>query len=262
VRGWYLPEVAAGHAELDGFDVVQALQLDGGREFDVLTGISLHGGLGTAWPMAQVRARGIVERLIEHWRRFGLPSFAQFDNDRRFLGPAYFRPDIVSRVSRLCLSLDVGVVFAVPREHGPQSQVERFNGLWRAKVWERFHFRDLEHVAAQTGLFLDAHRRHNGRRIAEAPPRRPFPAQWRLDLQAQPRGRLVFLRRTDEHGSVRLQGRRFVVSPDSPYRMVRCDVLLDLELIRFFRLRRAAPTDQPLLVEIPYVLPKRAHFNE
>ncbi len=48
--GWYLPEVAAGRAELDSFDIVEGLALEGGLRVEVLNAVSLWGGLPGAWP--------------------------------------------------------------------------------------------------------------------------------------------------------------------------------------------------------------------
>ena len=56
-KGWYLPEVAAGRAELDSFDFIEDLKIADGPLVSVLTAMSLHGGLPDAWIMEQPRAR-------------------------------------------------------------------------------------------------------------------------------------------------------------------------------------------------------------
>lgn len=180
-RGWYLPDLAERRAEADSLDVVEDLKIQGGPLIDVLTCVSLHGGLPAAWPMESVPATAVVERLIEHWREVGLPDYAQFDNDRRFQGPARWA-DSVGRVSRLCLSLGVAVVFAPPREHGLQADIERFNLLWQQKAWRRFHHTDLADLVARSGRYIAALRARRAVRIEVAPARRPFPQGWRLDL--------------------------------------------------------------------------------
>ena len=78
-------------------------------------------------------AKIVVEPLIAPWRAFGLPDSAQFDNDTIFPGPPS-HPDVVGRVSRLCLSLGVTPVVVVPREFGSPSMIEDENGTWQAKV--------------------------------------------------------------------------------------------------------------------------------
>ena len=124
--GWHLPEVASKRQELDSFDVVEGLVIKGGPQVEVLNGISLHGGLAASWPVeASVTAKLVVASLIEHWRAFGLPGYAQFDNDTIFQG-THTHPDVIGRVSRLCLSLGVVPVFVVPHEFGFQSMIENW----------------------------------------------------------------------------------------------------------------------------------------
>ena len=52
--GWYLPEVAAGTAELDAFDVIEDLPLEGGPRLDVLTTRALWGSVCGAWISAAI----------------------------------------------------------------------------------------------------------------------------------------------------------------------------------------------------------------
>jgi hypothetical protein len=80
---------------------------------------------------------------------------------------------------------------------------------------------------------------------------------WRLDLQAHPRGRILFVRRTDSSGAVRLLERSYAVDPRWANRLVRAEFDLDAGRIRVYALRRKEPTVQPLLREIDHRLPKR-----
>jgi hypothetical protein len=259
-RGWYLPDVASGQAELDQFDVVEGLRIKEGPEVEVLTASALHSGLIEAWPGESVKAASVRTCLEAHWRAVGVPSYAQFDNDTRFQGP-HQHADVISSVMRLCLSLAVVPVFVPPRESGFQAAIENLNGRWQAKVWARFQHESLAALQAQSAKYVAASRARAAVRMESAPARRPFPADWALDLQAQPRGRIIFLRRTTEQGAVQLLGHTFVVDVLWPHRLVRCEVDLDAEVIRFYRLRRREPADQPLLGEVPYTLPQR-RFRE
>jgi transposase-like protein len=258
--GWYLPAVADGRAELDSIDGVEGLVIRGGIQVEVLTGISLHGGLVAAWPHTVITAAFVVEALVEHWRAFGLPGYAQFDNDPIFEGPQ-IHPDTIGRVARACLSLGVVPVFVPPRETGFQAAIEGFNGLWQAKVWARFQHPSLEGLQAQSARYVAAHRQRAAARIEAAPRRHPFPPRWHLDLQAHPKGRLVFLRRSNAQGEVQLLGRTFAVDPLWQHRLVRAEVDLKARRIRFYTLRRRAPDQQPLVNETAYGLPRRA-FSE
>jgi hypothetical protein len=259
-RGWHLPDVASRRTELDSFDIIEDLIIEGRQHVDVLTGLSLHGGLAAAWPMQRVPATVVVQKLEEHWRTAGLPGYAQFDNDRRFQGPGRWQ-DSIGRVTRMCLSLGICVVFAPPREHGFQNDVERFNLLWQQKVWRRFRHTDLADLCMRSQRYVEASRHRHADRIDAAPERRAFPIDWRLDLQRHPQGRLVFLRRTDEFGRVRFLAREFEVDARWVHRLVRCDFDIDASRIRFHGLRRADPVSQPVLRETRYELPHRLFWE-
>lgn len=258
-RGWYLPRVTGSLAELDSFDIVEGLIIQGGLEVEVLTGISLWGGLPAAWPGPPVTARWVVDCLTEHWRQFGLPTYAQFDNDTRFQG-AHQHRDSFSRVMRLCLSLGIVPIFTPVQEPSFQAALENFNGRWQSKVWHRFRHTSYTDLRARSDAYLHAHRYRAAARI-EATPRCAFPGQWHLDLQAPLHGTVIFLRRTSEHGATTLLGRRFDVDPAWPHRLVRCEVDLDAHCIRFYALRRRAPEQQPFLREIGYAPPSRRFID-
>lgn len=259
--GWYLADVADGRAALDSFDVVQGLKIKDGPLVEVFNGVSLHGGLVASWPVkASVTAKTVVAALTEHWQAWGLPDYAQFDNDTLFQGPHQHR-DVVGRVMRLCLSLGVVPVFAPVSEHGFQAAIEGYNGLWQAKVWSRFQHASLDGLAARSAAYVTAHRRRTAARRAAAPTRRLVPEGWELDLQRHPGdypgGRLVYLRRTDHEGRVCCLGRQFAVNEQWAHRLVRCEVLLDAGRLAIYRLRRSDPVAQPLLREHDYALPRR-----
>ncbi|MGI8657660.1 MAG: hypothetical protein ACR2K4_02670 [Candidatus Limnocylindria bacterium] len=255
-RGWYLPELRAGRVELDSFDVVEGLRLKGGRQVEVLTAISLHGGLPAAWPASDTRTRMILTALQQHWRRFGLPRYAQFDNDARFIGGHRY-PDSIGGVIRLCLALAVVPVFAPPRETGFQAAVEALNGRWQAKVWARRGWDgSLLGLQQRSAGYIAACHQRAAPRIEAAPPRAAFP-EHELDLRAAPSGRLIFLRRTSDAGTVSVLNRRYLVDDHWPHRLVRAELDLDARRLRFFALRRREPTDQPLLSELAYEPPPR-----
>lgn len=258
--GWYLPRLAGRQAELDSFDGVEGLVIEGGHRVEVLNGVSLYGGLVASWPRAKINAKTVVNALVGHWRRFGLPTYAQFDNDTVFQGP-HGRPDTLGRVIRLCVGLGVIPVFAPPRESGFQAAIENFNGRWQAKVWARFHHASRAALQAQSAKFITASRRRAADRIESAPKRRPFPQDWELDLQAPPRGEVILIRRTDDKGQVSVLGRTYRVSAHWLHRLVRAEVDFDHHCIRFYTLRRREPTDQPLVRKLPYVFPRRP-FHE
>jgi putative transposase len=260
-RGWYLPDLAKCRAELDSFDIIEGLVIQGGSSVEVLNGVSLHGGLPVSWPgIAPVTAKKTVTALLAHWQEVGLPQYAQFDNDMIFQGTHRY-PDALGRVIRVCLSLGVTPVFVPPREMGFQAAIESYNGWWQSRVWLRFHHASVAELWDRSQRHVTALRQHRLARIEAAPQRRAFPVGWKLDLQAQPRGRLIYLRRSDGHGGIEVLGQRWQVSENWPHRLVRVEVDLSKGRLRCYTLRRREPKSQPLILEVPYQLPRR-RFQE
>ena len=247
-RGWYLPPVAAGRAEVDSFDFIESLKIAGGPLVDVLTAVSLHGGLVNAWPAAGYTGPRVVEALLGHWTDVGLPHFAQFDNDARFHG-SHGHLDTPGPVVRTCLALGVVPVFVPVREHGFQAAIENFNGHWQARVWNRYRVSSLAELEERSRAYVAAHRRRTAPRIERAP-RRP-------ELPATPgptdQGTVIFLRRTSERGVISILGRPYLVDRRWVHRLVRTELDLTAGRIRFYALRRREPSDQPLLGELAYV---------
>ena len=220
----------------------------------MLTATSVHGVLADAWIMEQSGAKPTLEALLERWRREGLPTYAQFDNDTIFQGAHQF-VDTVGRISRLCLALEVIPVFVPPREPGFQNAIEGFNALWQSKVWQRHYCPDVESLEAVSQRYIAAYRAKTAPRRESAPRRRPFPRRFQLDLDAPLQGTLIFLRRSDDNGSVHLLGRTCRVGENWRHRLVRCEVSFTDRRMRFYALRRREPDCQPLLTELPYHRP-------
>jgi hypothetical protein len=255
--GWYLADVAAGLAEIDEFDFVEGLVIRGQGEVEVLNVVSLHGGLVESWPQSSWNAESALEAILEHWRRVGLPDYAQFDNDTRFTGP-HKGTDVIGRVIRACLSLGVVAVFAPVSEHGFQNGIESYNGKWQEKVWARTEHTSLAALQRQSARYVSAHRQRRRARIGNAPPRRKFPSKWQYDpAEKVCRGRIIFIRRTNEQGMAEVLGHKYQVDAHWANRLVRCEVDIASKAIRIYRLRRSEPDQQPLLRKVTYRLPAR-----
>ena len=254
-KGWYLPEVAQGRAELDTFDFIEDLKIAGGPLISVLTATSLHGALADAWPMLEPTAQHTLLALLQRWRKDGLPDYAQFDNATIFQG-SHRASDSVGRVVRLCLALGITPVFAPPREPGFQNAIEGFNALWQAKAWRRNHVSDIEHLQQVSAAYIAAYRNKSVCRIEAAPARASFPKKFKLDLQAPLQGKAIYIRRTTDAGQVTLLGRTFPVDSKWIRRLVRCEVDFSNHFINFYALRRKDPDNHPLLRTTKY---RRAH---
>lgn len=255
-KGWYLPDVAQGEAELDCFDFIEDLKIAAGPLVSVLTATSLHGALADAWVMQHPGAQVTLDALLGRWQREGRPAYAQFDNATIFQGAHQFA-DSVGRISRLCLALQVVPVFAPPREPGFQNAIEGFNALWQAKVWQRHHCPDVDTLSAVSARYIAAYRAKTAQRRERAPNRRAFPERFQLDLHAPLKGTMIFIRRSDENGRVQLLGKAFPVDKHWRHRLVRCEVSFTDQHIRFYTLRRRDPACQPLLHKLPYHRPNK-----
>jgi hypothetical protein len=253
--GWYLPDVRRHESELDSFDVIEGLRLKGGIPLDILTGISLLGGLPGTWPTISLRARRVVEAMGEHWQEIGLPGYAQFDNDPRFVG-GLAHPNSIGPVIRFCLAVGVVPVFAPPRESGFQAAVEAYNGRWQRKVWARFWDPTVDDLVERSDTYVGAVRRHSAVRIEAAPDRGPFPDR-AVDLDRPPSGRIVFIRRSSDDGVVSVLKVRYPVDRSWVHRLVRVELDLDARRVSCFALRRREPDDQPCLAELPFHPPAR-----
>ena len=189
----------------------------------------------------------------------GLPAYAQFDNDTIFQG-AHVWPNTFGRVIRLCLQLGVVPVFAPPRETGFQAAIESYNGRWQEKVWRRFPHDNLRTLRGHSQRYVKAARAVRSTPGCRSGPQ-SFPKDWKLNLQKPLQGRVIFLRRTNNEGKADLLGQSFLVDAAWPNRLVRAEVDLTRGEIRFYRLRRREPKQQPLIKTIPYQTPKK-RFHE
>jgi hypothetical protein len=147
-------------------------------------------------------------------------------------------------------------VFAPPRETGFQAAIEAFNGRWQRKVWQRFWIATVADVRQRSAAYVTESRRRHAVRIEAAPVRTTFPIEM-PSLDAPPAGRLVFVRRTTDAGSVSILGRLYAVDRLWVHRLVRSELDIDAHLLRFYALRRREPADQPLIGESEYVPPAR-----
>src|SRR5262249_40034081 len=142
-------------------------------------------------------------------------------------------------------------------ETGFQAAIESFNGRWQAKVWSRFQYAQQRAVRNQSRNYIAAVRQRNAPRIEAAPTRNVMPDHWKLNLQTTPRGKIIFLRRTNDKGQVAILKNPFTVDQHWVHRLVRAEIDLDNHRIQFYALRRRDPFDQPLLSQHEYQFPNK-----
>ena len=253
--GWYLKPLAKKLAELDQFDCVEDLCIEGGTTFQVLNAISLHGGLVGSWPMERMTAENTVRKLIEFWTEFGWPDYAQFDNSTVFQGSRW--SDSLGKVTRCCLSLGVTPVFVPPRETGFQASIESYKGRWERGVWCRFRFENLKVVQKQSNVYVDATRLKNREQSEAAPCRWMIPKDWTLDYSVTPKGKVIFIRRVTDEECVEVMGHWWLVPGAGAHKLVRAEVDLTKNKISFYRLRRREPNVHELMATAKHHFPNK-----
>jgi hypothetical protein len=212
--------VVSGKAELDSFDYVEDLRLEGEQGFvQLFNGISLHDHLVCSFPFQRMTAENTALALSEHWQQFGIHSFAQFDNSTVFTGPRH--PDSVGQVIHLCWSLGVTPVFVPSRETGFQASIERYNGQWQRSVWECFRFENYQAVVEQSDRYVEAHRDKHWASIEAVNNRYDISPQNITQLDNPLKGTIIFIRRTDNNGTVNVLGHQWLVDSFWTTRLVR-----------------------------------------
>jgi hypothetical protein len=166
--------------------------------------------------------------FLHAWEELGVPAVSQVDNELTVVGgnPHGFT---FSQVLRLGLLCGVHWWFIPPGEPGRNPDIESFNGLWQARVLWRHRCPGLPAVRRTSARFLRYyHTRKPHRALSVAPmallPGRGPGARGRssgrcprvhLDRYRDPRGqlrlplargRISFVRRVTEAGSIDLPG--------------------------------------------------------
>jgi putative transposase len=89
---------------------------------------------------------------LDTWKSLGIPQFLQLDNDAAFCG-GYKAPRIFGRFVRLCLALDIELIFLPIAQPECNGEVEELNGLWGHAFWERRHFTSFAQVCRTSPTF-------------------------------------------------------------------------------------------------------------
>lgn len=202
------------------------------RFFDFHT-VDVAGGGAATDQRPDKSGESFCRHLVEvAWIRLGSPLIWQVDNESALAGfPAAGR--IFTQPVRLALLLGVEVRFIPEGEPGRNADIESFNALWQARVLRRFATPSLARLAAVSDRFerwFMTARPHPKLSLARHGTRFPgallasldgelrrIPEGFSLDHYRDAagelrlplaRGRISWVRPVDEHGTLRLLGRR------------------------------------------------------
>lgn len=107
-----------------------------------------------AQTIAADKSSDTVRRHCFHtWKTLGIPQFLQLDNDAAFCG-GYKAPRIFGQFVRLCLYLNIELIFLPIAEPECNGEVEELNGLWGHAFWERRRFASFSHVGRASSAFV------------------------------------------------------------------------------------------------------------
>ncbi len=198
--------------------------------------VDVGGGGVATWQARDKSAESFCRYLVEvAWARLGVPKIWQVDNETTLAGfPAAGR--IFTAPVRLALLLGVEVRFIPEGEPGRNADVESFNALWQERVLRRFDTPGLARLARVSERFerwfmeerphpkltLTRHRtRFPGALLASLDGTLPrIPSGFTLETYRDPRGelhlplargRISWVRRANEHGTLALLGRRLTL---------------------------------------------------
>jgi len=211
-RGPILPgPMARRQNDVHQVDFIVGHYLASRRPLVVLNRKDMATGLvfGTEEPDRRVkRALGFLQR---DWQLHGIPKFLQMDNDMSLTG-GRMHPRTVGQLVRFCLACRVIAVFTPERQPASNALVERYNGLWQEKVWQRYRFRTLGQLRERSQAFQKAYNTYLKQRLI----RQEKGVLFQVRLRYLPkkirwihplplcRGQIWFIRRIDEDGQIQV----------------------------------------------------------
>lgn len=157
------------------------------------------------------RVQRVLTFLRRDWHRHGRPRFVQMDNDMSLTG-GRFHPRSLGQLIRFCLACRVIPVFTPERQPAANARIERYNGLWQEKVWQRYRFRSLRQLRARSHAFQMAYNRYLTRRLIRQGQQarlkgrqRTLPVSFRMPHPLPLcRGQIWVIRRIDEDGHIQV----------------------------------------------------------
>jgi transposase InsO family protein len=177
----------------------------------------------------------LCRHLIETWRRIGMPTVSQLDNEMAAAGGWRYRYSL-SQVIRLHLLMGIHVVFIPTGEPGRNASVESFNDLWQERVLRRHACPTLAALRRTSERFLRyyhydkphrklTHKEHATRfpgvlRDALWGTTRQMPDTFCLDEHIDARGHLQlpiargkvsFIRQVDTKGHIEVNGASYFI---------------------------------------------------
>ena len=107
-------------------------------------------------------ASALEKTLIGHWTKEAIPRYLQMDNEAAARGGMYHERSM-GRIIRLCLYLDVEVVFIAESSPWMNGTIESFNNRTGEVFWEQEEFKNRQHMLEERVIWIDNHNRYQER---------------------------------------------------------------------------------------------------
>ena len=241
-RGPSLPTPPARRQnDVHQFDFIVGHYLGTRRPIVILNREDMATGLVGGTEEPDRRVPRVLAFLMRDWHRHGRPRFLQMDNDMSLTG-GRFHPRSLGQLIRFCLACRVIPVFTPERQPAANARVERHNGLWQEKVWQRYRFRTLRHLRARLSAFQVAHNAYLTRRLIRqgqhtrlTGPRHSVPVSFRLPTPLPLyRGQIWVIRRVDEEGHIQVLNETIQLPTRYAHEFVRAVIRTDPQTLSVY----------------------------
>ena len=186
----------------------------------------------------------IVQAMVAGWQRLGIPEVLQVDNELSFRGSNRY-PHSFGLLIRLCLYLQVEIVFIPPGEPWRNGIVEKFNDVYDKLFFRQQQFKSLARLQTELLHFETFHNHsHRYAKLAQRTPwsvhtaksRRLLPKSFALHHKPLPwrDGKISFIRLTDRTGAVHFFSERFEITKGLLNEYVRGTIFTKQNLLKFF----------------------------
>jgi len=197
--------------------------------------------------------------LLRCWKTMGLPDFLQLDNELSFRGSNRY-PRSFGIVLRLCLSLDIEVVFIPIGEPWRNGTIESFNDTYHRRFFRTQWFRSYRYLRSQSKNFERFHNKNHrysylkGKTplqfIQEAgyTPMFPPPKFALPNLDSIPEGTISLIRFIRSDRRLDIFGEHFELPKTLIYTYVRAKIITGLHQIQVY-------SSDDLVTSFQYQLP-------
>lgn len=182
------------------------------------------------------RSETVVAFQVAGWQAMGIPKVLQIDNGTEFVGsPRY--PKALSKPIKLCLHLDVEVLFIPPKSPWRNGCIERFNGLVDELLVRTQTFATFNQMRQEARVFTETcNTRHphpaldylTAMEYRQSHPVRLLSPDFQLPAWKGPpeKGTISFIRLVRKSGRITLLQEKFDITPELKWEYVYASIVI------------------------------------